>query len=146
MPKFRVYYTVPYVLEVEAVNEQSPTIPTRLLKGNPMFIVTSEPITEIIADNPKIAFFAYKSDAEIYAKRLAALTNEAQKIYIVEEESKFLPPEEPSWEVMFSQVNSETVTVKAKDLHQAIQKARESFPAGEWDLIRSTLLTEEQKL
>ena len=111
-----------------------------------MFIVTSEPITEIIADNPKIAFFAYKSDAEIYAKRLAALTNEAQKIYIVEEESKFLPPEEPSWEVMFSQVNSETVTVKAKDLHQAIQKARESFPAGEWDLIRSTLLTEEQKL
>lgn len=110
-----------------------------------MFIVTSEPITEIIADSPEIAFFAYKGDAEIYAQKQAVSTNEAQKIYIVEEESKFLPPEDSSWEVTFSQVNSETVTVKAKNLHQAIQKARESFPAGEWDLIRSTLLTEEQK-
>lgn len=110
-----------------------------------MFIVTSEPITEIIADNPDIAFFAYKSDAEIYAQKQAESTNEAQKIYIVEEESIFFPLEDPSWAVTFSRINSETVTVKAKDLHQAIQKARESFPADEWDLIRSTLLPEEQK-
>ena len=111
-----------------------------------MFVVTSRPITELFVDCTETAYFAFKSDAENYAKKRAAETDEVQKIYIVEEESKFLPPEITTWEVTFTRSETRTIKIKAQELHQAIQKARKFYPENEWDLIRSHQMAKEELL
>lgn len=59
-----------------------------------MYIVTSRPIIETFNHPDKVGYFAFKSDAEIYAKKQAAETNEAQVIVLLTQESQFLPPEQ----------------------------------------------------
>lgn len=59
-----------------------------------MYIVTSRPISEIFNHPDEVGYFAFKSDAEIYAQKQAAETNETQTVLLLTEESQFLPPEQ----------------------------------------------------
>ena len=97
-----------------------------------MYIVTSRPISEIFNHPDEVGYFAFKSDAEIYAQKQAAETNEAQVIVLLTEESRFLPT--ATWAVTFEKSVVRTTEVRAKDVHESVKKARESFPEDEWAL------------
>ena len=109
-----------------------------------LFIVSPYSPTAMFNSDMGTEFFAFKDDAQRFAKKRASETNEPQFIYCLNDGEKIDPPDSKSWEVTFSRIESDTVIVKAKEFHEAIQKAREFFPADEWELIRSTLLTEEK--
>ena len=109
-----------------------------------LFIVSPYSPTSMLEPEAETEFFAFKDDAQRFAKKRASETDEPQFIYCLSDGEKVDPPESQSWEVTFSRVESDTVIVKAKEFHEAIQKAREFFPAHEWDLIRTTQLPKEQ--
>jgi hypothetical protein len=82
-------------------------------------------------------------DAKNYAESFVKLRGQPCYIYVyIFEEVETIEPEQ-TFRLEFQRIETDQIDVKASDLSEAIKTARPSFPANEWELVRSHLIEKE---
>ena len=107
-----------------------------------MLYIVSDSTTQIALKDFKLCdVFRTLQDAQIVATKTANQTGRTHYVYLIET-VKVIEPEN-TFRLEFSRIESDCVDVKAQDLAETINKARDQFPKNEWDLIRSHLIEKE---
>ena len=106
-----------------------------------MIYIVSDSTSQIaLKDFNRCDIYGTLQDAQIEATKKANQTGRTH--YVLFETVKVIEPEN-TYRLEFQRLESDYVDVKARDLADAINKARDKFPKNEWDLNRSYLIEKE---
>ena len=105
------------------------------------YIVSEDTLSNRLKDHKLSDVYGTLQDAQIVATKKANETGRTHYVHLFET-VKVIEPEN-TYRLEFQRLESDHVDVKARDLADAIKKARCKFPANEWDLIRSYLIEKE---
>jgi hypothetical protein len=106
-----------------------------------LYIVSDSTTQTALKDFNLCDVFGTLQDAQIVATKTANRTGLTQYVYLIET-VKVIEPEN-TFRLEFHRLESDVVDIQARDLAEAINKARDQFPKNEWDLIRSQLIEKE---
>ena len=105
------------------------------------YIVSEDTLSNRLKDHKLSDVYGTLQDAQIVATKKANETGRTHYVHLFET-VKVIEPEN-TYRLEFQRLESDHVDVKARDLADAINKARTKFPANKWDLIRSYLIEKE---
>lgn len=105
------------------------------------YIVSKDKSQNAIKDYKLCDIYGTLQDAQIVAAKEANQIGKTHYVYLIET-VKVIEPEN-TFRLEFQRLESDYVDVKARDLAEAINKARDQFPKNEWDLSRSYLIDKE---
>jgi len=106
-----------------------------------LYIVSDSTTQTALKDFNLCDVFGTLQDAQIVATKTANQTGLTHYVYLIET-VKVIEPEN-IYRLEFQRLESDYIDVKARDLAEAINKARDKFPKNEWDLNRSYLIDKE---
>lgn len=109
-----------------------------------LYIVSEDTLSNRLKDHKLSDVYGTLQDAQIVATKTANQTGRTHYVYLIET-VKVIEPEN-TFRLEFQRIESDHVDVKARDLADAINKARDQFPKNEWDLTRSYLIEKEYPL